>query len=119
MDTLHSALRLRTYLVDKDGSSERFAQTIPAADVISPEVFREHAAAMRQDAERVTAALDIDLDRATFSTMAGADGWQTYTVSDVLAAAWNATIPHWCKQSCGSVWPNIWSWNFFKWILGI
>ena len=27
--------------------------------------------------------------------MAGADGWQTYTVSDVLAAAWNATVPHW------------------------
>lgn len=95
MDTLHAALRLRAYLVDKDGSSEGLAQTIPAADVIAPEVFREHADEMRQDAGRVTAALDIDLDRGTFSTMAGADGWQTYTVSDVLAAAWNATIPHW------------------------
>lgn len=95
MDTLHTALRLRAYLADKADSSERFAQTIPAADVIAPEVFREYAGEMRQDAKRVTAALDIDLDRGTFSTMAGADGWQTYTVSNVLAAAWNATIPHW------------------------
>lgn len=95
MDTLHAALRLRAYLVDKDGSSERFAQTIPAADVIAPEAFREYADEMRQGVGEVTAALDIDLDRATFSTMAGADGWQTYAVSDVLAAAWNATIPHW------------------------
>ena len=95
MDTLYAALRLRAYLVEKADSSERFAQTIPAADVIAPEVFREYADEMRQDAERVTTALDIDLDKGTFSTMAGADGWQTYTVSDVLAAAWNATIPHW------------------------
>ena len=95
MDTLHAALRLRAYLADKDGSSERFAQTIPAADVIAPEVFREYADEMWQGAGRVSSALDIDLDRATFSTMAGADGWQTYTVSDVLTAAWNATIPHW------------------------
>lgn len=95
MDTLHTALRLRAYLADKTDSSERFAQTIPAADVITPEVFREYADEVQQDAERVTAALDIDLDRGTFSNVAGADGWQTYTVSDVLAAAWNATIPHW------------------------
>lgn len=95
MDTLHAALRLRAYLVDKDGSSKRFAQTIPAADVITPEAFREYADEMRQGVGEVTAALDIDLDKATFSTIAGADGWQTYAVSDVLAAAWNATIPHW------------------------
>ena len=95
MDTLHAALRLRAYLSDKDGSSERFVQTIPAADVITTEAFREYADEMRQGVGEVTAALDIDLDRGTFSTMAGADGWQTYTVSDVLTAAWNATIPHW------------------------
>lgn len=95
MDTLHTALRLRAYLVEKADSSERFAQTIPAADVIAPEVFQDYADELRQGAGRVSSALDIDLDRATFSTMAGADGWQTYTVSDVLAAAWNATVPHW------------------------
>lgn len=97
MDILLAALRLRTYMVGKRDSSERFAQAIPAADVIAPEAFREYADEMRRDAGKVIAALDIDLDRGTFSTMAGADGWQTYTVSDVLAVLRNAAIPHWSE----------------------
>lgn len=95
MDTLNAALLLRAYLVDKANSSEQFAYTIPEAGAIPPEVFCEYADEMRQGAGEVTAALDIDLDGGTFSTVAGADGWQTYTVSDVLTAAWNATVPHW------------------------
>lgn len=95
MDTLHAALRLRAYLVEKGDGSQRFAEALPAVDHIPPEVFQDYADEFRQSVGRVSSALDIDLDRATFSTMAGADGWQTYTVSDVLAAAWNATIPHW------------------------
>ena len=95
MDTLNAALRLRAYLVEKGDGSQRFAEALPAADHIAPEVFQDYADELRQGAGRVNSALDIDLDRATFSTMAGADGWQTYTVSDVLAAAWNATVPHW------------------------
>lgn len=51
-----------------------------------------YADELRQDAGRVTAALDIDLDRGTFSTLAGGEGWQTYTVHDVCVAAWQATI---------------------------
>ena len=95
MDTLHTALRLRAYLAEKGDGSQRFAEALPAADHIAPKVFQDYADELRQGAGRVNSALDIDLDRATFSTMAGADGWQTYTVSDVLAAAWNATVPHW------------------------
>lgn len=74
MDTLHTALQLRAYLADKDESSERFAQTIPAADMIAPEVFQDYADKLRQGAGRVSSALDVDLNRATFSTMAGVDG---------------------------------------------
>ena len=43
MDALHAAMRLRTYLLRKGNSSERFAETIPAADYIAPEVFQEYA----------------------------------------------------------------------------
>ena len=103
MDTLHTALRLREYLATKDSSSARFAQAIPAADAIAPEVFREYADEMRQNAGRVIAALDIDLDRGTFSTMAGADGWQAYTVSDISMAAWKATLTdyiEWNERRC-------------------
>lgn len=40
MDALHTAMRLRTYLLRKGNPSERFAETIPTADYIAPEVFR-------------------------------------------------------------------------------
>lgn len=95
MDTLHAALRLRAYLIEKGDGSQRFAEALPATDHIVPEVFQGYADELRQGAGRVTTALNVDLDRATFSTLAGADGWQTYTISDVCLAAWNATIPHW------------------------
>ena len=104
MDTLHAALRLRDYLVAKErNSSVRFTQTIPAADTIAPEIFREYADEMRQDAGRVIAALDIDLDRDMIATMAGADGWQTYAISNILMAAWRATLPdyiEWNERRC-------------------
>ena len=103
METLHTALRLQEYLVAKDSSSTRVAQVIPAADTIAPEVFRECAEEMRQDTGKVIAALDIDLDRDMLSTMAGPNGWQTYTINNILMAAWEATRPdhmEWNGRRC-------------------
>ena len=103
MDTLHTALRLQEYLVAKDSSSTRFAQVIPAADTIAPEVFRECAEEMRQNTGKVIAALDIDLDRDMLSTMTGPDGWQTYAINNILMAAWEATRPdhmEWNARRC-------------------
>lgn len=94
MDTLHAALRLRAYLIEKGDGSQRFAEALPAVDHILPEVFPDYADELRQGVGRVTTALDIDLDRGTFSTLAGADGWQTYRISDVCLAAWQATLPN-------------------------
>ena len=90
MDALHAAMRLRTYLLRKGNSSERFTETIPAADYIAPEVFREYADELRQDTGRMVSALDIDLDRGEFSVLDAQDGWETYTIRDVSAAAWHA-----------------------------
>lgn len=92
MDALHTALRLRTYLIEKGDGSQRFAETLPAVDHIAPEVFRDYADELRQGIGQVTAALDVDLDRGTFSALAGAEGWQTYTINDVCLAAWQATL---------------------------
>ena len=94
MDTLHAALRLRAYLIEKGDGSQRFAEALPAVDHILPEVFPDYADELRQGVGRVTTALDIDLDRGTFSTLAGADGWQMYRISDVCLAAWQATLPN-------------------------
>lgn len=93
MDTLHTALRLRAYLLAKGNSSQQFAQTLPAVDHITPKVFEEYAGELRQGTGRATAALDIDLDRGTFSALAGAEGWQVYTIRDVCLAAWQAALP--------------------------
>ena len=91
MDTLHAALRLRAYLIEKGGGSQRFAEALPAVDHIAPEVFRDYADELRQGVGQVTAALDIDLDRGEFSTLDVVDGWEMYTIRDVSTAAWRAT----------------------------
>ena len=90
MDALHAAMRLRAYLLRKGNSSERFAESIPAADHIAPEVFREYADELWQDSGRMVSVLDIDLDRGEFSVLDSADGWETYTTRDVSVAAWHA-----------------------------
>ena len=90
MDVLHTAMRLRSYLLRKGNSSERFADAIPAADHIAPEVFQEYADKLRQGSEQMVSALDIDLDRGEFSTLDVVDGWETYTIRDVSVAAWHA-----------------------------
>ncbi len=90
MDALNTAMRLRTYLLRKGNSSERFAETIPAADRIAPEVYQEYTDELRQGSGRMVSALDIDLDRGEFSTLDVVDGWETYTIRDVSVAAWHA-----------------------------
>lgn len=91
MDALHTAMRLRTYLLRKGNSPERFADAIPAASDIAPEVFRDYADELRQGSERMVAALDIDLDRGEFSALDAQDGWETYAICDVSVAAWQAS----------------------------
>ena len=91
MDALQTAMRLRSYLLAKGNSSQRFVQAIPAADHISPEVFEDYAGEFRQRTGRVVAALDIDLDRGEFAVLDAQHGWENYTVRDVCAAAWNAS----------------------------
>lgn len=91
MDALQTALRLRAYLLEKGSSSQRFAQTIPAADYIPPEVFEDYADELRQCTGRIVSALDIDLDRGELSTLDALDGWETYTIHDVSVAAWHAS----------------------------
>ena len=90
MDAFHTALRLRSYLLAKGNSSQRFSQSISAAEHIAPEVFQDYAGEVRQRTGRVVAALDIDLDRGEFSALDAQHGWEKYTVRDVCTAAWHA-----------------------------
>ena len=90
MDMLRTATTLRSYLLAKGNSTQRFAERLHNVADIAPEVFQDYADELMQRTGRVTAALDIDLDRGEFSTLDAVDGWETYTIRDVCSAAWHA-----------------------------
>lgn len=92
VDTLSVASVLRSYLLAKVGNpSLRFAETLHNTVDIAPEVFQDYAEERRQGAGRVTAALDIDLDRSEFSMLDTEGGhWLKYAVPDVLSALWHS-----------------------------
>ena len=91
MDMLRTATTLRSYLLAKGNSTQRFAERLHNVADIAPEVFQDYADELMQRTGRVTAALDIDLDRGEFSTLDAVDGWEPYTIRYVSAAAWRAT----------------------------
>ena len=63
IDVLHAAMALRSYLLAKGNSTQRFAESLHSVTDIAPEVFQDYADEFLQRTGRVTAALDIDLDR--------------------------------------------------------
>lgn len=91
VDVLHAAAALRAYLLAKGNSSQRFAERLHSVVDIAPEVFQDYADELMRRTGRVTAVLDIDLDRGEFSTLDAADGWERYTIRDVSTAAWRAS----------------------------
>lgn len=90
VDVLHTAVALRSYLLAKGNSSQRFAERLHNVVDIAPEVFQDYAGELMRRTGRVTAVLDIDLDRGEFSTLDALNGWETYTIRDVSTAAWHA-----------------------------
>lgn len=92
LDALHAAVRLRSFLMSKAGNpSLRFSEKLSDAADIAPEVFQDYAEELLQGSGRVTAALDIDLDRSEFFMLDTEGGhWLKYAVPDVLSALWHA-----------------------------
>lgn len=91
IDVLHAAMALRSYLLAKGNSTQRFAESLHSVTDIAPEVFQDYADEFLQRTGRVISALDIDLDRGEFSSLDSADGWEVYAIRDVSTAAWHAT----------------------------
>lgn len=90
VDVLHTAVALRSYLLAKGNSTQRFAERLHSVVDIAPEVFQDYADELMRRTGQVTAVLDIDLDRGEFSTLDALNGWETYTIRDVSTAAWHA-----------------------------
>lgn len=62
-----------------------------AAD-IPLDTFNTYARERRENTGRVVGAFDIDLDAGTFSALNITDGWHTFTVRDVVTAAYHADL---------------------------
>ena len=90
MSVLRAALQLRSYLLRKANSPERFTEALKGAVDIASEVFKSCADELREGTGRIVSALDIDLDHSEFSVLDPADGWEVYTIRDVSTAAWHA-----------------------------
>lgn len=90
VDVLHTAVALRSYLLAKGNSAQRFAERLHSVVDIAPEVFQDYADELMRRTGQVTAVLDINLDRGEFSTLDALNGWETYTIRDVSTAAWHA-----------------------------
>ena len=97
VDVLHTAVALRSYLLAKGNSAQRFAERLQSVVDIAPEVFQDYADELMRRTGRVTAVLDIDLDRGEFSTLDALNGWETYTIRDVSTAAWHANRKDYLK----------------------
>ena len=90
MGALRAAAAMRDYLRPKRDPlrpPQRFVRSVCGED-LTPELFQAYARELGQGTGRVTAVLDIDLDRGEFSALDAAGGWKTYAVSDVCTAAW-------------------------------
>lgn len=90
VDVLHAATVLRTYLLAKGNSTQRFAERLHSVMDIAPEVFQDYADELKQNTGRIVSVLDIDLDWGEFSVLDVLDGWEAYTIRDASAAAWHA-----------------------------
>lgn len=89
---LDVAIRLRRYLwggktVVKGDFSQRFYNSQP----ITRERFDELAILRLENTGKVTGAFEINLDAGWISGLCITDGWQTFQIKDVSAAAYHAT----------------------------
>lgn len=88
---LHAAISLRQYLTaDPNNRAASFVNMLSKTDSITPEQFRQLALERMENTGRVTGAFDVDLDKGEFSALHIMDGWRTYRVRDVSAAACRA-----------------------------
>ncbi len=81
---------LRKYLRQGPGESiHSFSELFPRREAITHEEFDRMAGLHMENAGRVTGVFEIDFDKREVSTV-DADGWKTWSMQDVSAAAYYA-----------------------------
>lgn len=90
-ELLPAARMLRKYLRREPGADvDSFSELFPRREVITPEEFDRMALLRMENTGKVTGAFDLDFDRREFSSVNITDGWKTFAMDDVSAAAYHA-----------------------------
>ena len=89
LELLDAARLLRMYLRQERGASE-FRQMLHAAEDITKDAFHDRIQERMENTGKVTGAFELDFERQEFSALHIMDGWKTYTMKDVSAAAYHA-----------------------------
>lgn len=85
------ARHLRQYLRREPGMrGESFSERFQAREPITAERFDELVSLRLENTGKVAGAYELDFDRLEFSGLNIMDGWKTYSMEDVSAAAYHA-----------------------------
>jgi len=92
LELLDAAKKVRSYLTAESAARPSgFEKMFLHPAEISAERFDELAGIRMENTGKVTGVFDIDFDKREFSGINIMDGWQTYAMGDVSAAAYHAT----------------------------
>lgn len=92
LELLDAAKRLRSYLAKSPSvSADRFVNLFTHPEIISAEEFDALVGIRMENTGRVTGAFDVNFDKREFSAVNIMDGWKTFAMGDVSAAAYHAT----------------------------
>jgi hypothetical protein len=88
-ELLETARRLRLYL-RKDFITDSYAESYAGCKQITADEFDALVGERMDNTGKVVGAFDIDFDKREFSAVNIMDGWQTFAMGDVSAAAYYA-----------------------------
>ncbi|MBE7003898.1 MAG: hypothetical protein E7425_06385 [Ruminococcaceae bacterium] len=89
IDLLAAARSMRHYSREENSASD-FRHYYATATDIPQDTFNTYEQERRENTGRVVGAFDIDLDAGTFASLDITEGWNTFTVRDVVTAAYRA-----------------------------
>lgn len=91
IDLLAAARSMRHYSRKEEPSSD-FRHYYATATDIPSDTFDSYARERQENTGRVVGAFDIDLDSGTFTALNIMDGWHTFSVRDIVTAAYHADL---------------------------
>lgn len=89
LEFLDAARLLRSYLRGERGASS-FEKMLYQAEEISHEAFENMVSLRMENTGKVIGAFELDFDKREFSAVHIMDGWQTFAMDDISAAAYQA-----------------------------